>query len=391
MEVATAPNASSRWNSWRGVLTGIGRYCREHQSWAIRHDFQGGSIEWLGSVDGIIIRGLQSPELIAAVKSARVPVVDTLGSVEGLPLVHIDDDAIGERGAQYFLERGFKHFGFCGIEDSHWSMKRRDAFVRSTAAASAAVLELKFGEGDWEQEQRLLATFIEKLPRPAAVMGCHDPVGQRILTACQALGARVPDDVAVLSVDNDEPFCEVADPPLSSVISNHVGVGYEAAALLDRLMAGAEPPHGPILLKPAGVAARTSTDVIAVEDPHIAAAARFIREHACDGIGVEDVVDQVPFSHTILQRRFKLTFGRSVHEEIVETRVRRAKQLLVETDLSLAQIAERVGIGNPEYFGVVFKSKTGQTPMHFRREIRGKTARPGDFGRVVTGGSEDGR
>jgi LacI family transcriptional regulator len=376
-------------------LTGIGRYCREHQSWAIRHDFQGGSSEWLSSVDGIIVRGLQRPELVAAVQSARVPVVDTLGSVASLPLVHIDDDAIGECGAQYFIDRGFKHFGFCGIEDAHWSVKRRAAFLRvaAQAGASTGVLELKFGEGDWEQEQRLLARFIAELPRPTAVMGCHDPVGQRILTACHMLNARVPDDVAVLSVDNDEPFCEIADPPLSSVISNHVGVGYEAAVLLDRLMAGGDPPQSPILLKPAGVAARTSTDVIAVEDAHIAAAARFIREHACDGIGVEDVVDQVPFSHTILQRRFKQTFGRSVHEEIVETRVRRAKQLLIETDLSLAQIAERVGIGNPEYFGVVFKSKTSQTPMHFRREIRGKTARPGDFGRVVTGGggSEEGR
>lgn len=330
---------------------------------------------------------------MAAVKNAQVPVVDTLGSIDGLPIVDVDDAAIGHLGAQYLLERGYKRLAFCGLEDCHWSIKRRDAFVRAAAAAGARpeVVELELGESHRQQEQRVLAGLIDKLPRPAAVMACHDAVGQRILTACQATGTRVPDDLAVVGAGDDESLCELVDPPLSSIIANHAGVGYEAAALLDRLMAGAGRPAEPQLVKPFGVAARTSTDAIAIEDPDVAVAVRFIREHACDGIGVEDVVDRVSFSHTILQRRFKATLGRSVHEEIVETRVRRAKQLLVETNLSLSQIAECIGIGNPEYFGVVFKSKTGQTPMHFRREVRGKLAYPGLYGRLALGGSEDRR
>jgi LacI family transcriptional regulator len=119
--------------------------------------------------------------------------------------------------------------------------------------------------------------------------------------------------------------------------------------------------------------ARLSTEVLAVDDKHLAMAARFIREHACLGITVQDVVEHVPFSHTVLQQRFKRVFKRSVHDEIVETRMKRAKQLLVETNLPISSVAERVGITNPEYFGVVFKSKTGKTPAQFRKHVRSLT------------------
>ena len=135
-------------------------------------------------------------------------------------------------------------------------------------------------------------------------------------------------------------------------------------------------PASPILVPPSGVVSRLSTDVQAAQDPQVAIAAKFIRDHACDGIGVDDVVDQVGFSHTMLQQRFRLAFGCSVHDQILRIRLNRAKQLLVETNLCLGDIAERVGIENAEYFGVVFKTKIGQTPAKYRQHIRGLRGRP---------------
>jgi LacI family transcriptional regulator len=364
---------------WRGILSGIGRYMREHRPWLIHHhDLRRHTWDWLNNWegDGIIARFI-SREHANAVRKRGLPIVDVLGTRPELPLVHIDDGAIGRLAAEHLMDRGFKQFGFVGIKGSNWSQARRDAFVEKVASKGFAskLLELHFDERPWEEEQQEIADFIASLPKPAGVMACHDPCGQRVLEACLRVNVTVPDEIAVIAVDNDEPFCEVSNPPLSSILANHDGVGYQAAALLDRLMDGEATPTGPLLMQPSGIVARMSTDVLAVEDPHVAIAAKFIRDHACDGIGVDDVVDQVPFSHTVLQQRFKQAFGRSVHEEILQTRLKRAKQLLVETNLPMAEIAERVGIENPEYFGVVFKSKTGQTPAKYRQHIRGLSGR----------------
>jgi LacI family transcriptional regulator len=180
----------------------------------------------------------------------------------------------------------------------------------------------------------------------------------------------VPDQAAVLGVDNDETVCEVCDPPLSSVAANHARVGYEAAELLDGLMQGRRAPKRPVYVEPTGVVARRSTDAMAIADSDIAAALRFIRENACQPIHVSDVVEHVAISHTALKERFRQWVGRTVHEEITRARMDEAKRLLAATDLSLRQIAHRLGYRQQEYLGVVFKQYTGKTPAQFREEAQ---------------------
>ena len=180
----------------------------------------------------------------------------------------------------------------------------------------------------------------------------------------------MPDDVGVIGVDNDEPLCLVSDPPLSSIWPNHAQVGYEAARLLDAMLQGRPPPPAPIYLSPGKIVTRLSTNTLAVADRLVAAAARFIREHASEGINVEDVVRETAVCRSVLQRRFKDVFRRTIHDEIVTARLGRAQELLRDTDLPLALIASKSGFRHQEYMGAVFKQRLNTTPARYRIDSR---------------------
>jgi LacI family transcriptional regulator len=195
-----------------------------------------------------------------------------------------------------------------------------------------------------------------------------------VIDACGRLGLAVPEQVAVLGVDNDEVICNLCTPTLSSVVPNPEMVGYRAAEVLDELMSGGGPrpeEAWPMLIEPLGVATRQSTDLEAVEDPEVALALKIIREGSCRGLTVPDLLDRVLISRSSLERRFRKEVGLSPQGMIRQTQVKRAQQLLVETDLSLDQIAPLVGFKHAEHFAVVFKRQVGQTPGAYRRRFRG--------------------
>jgi LacI family transcriptional regulator len=203
-------------------------------------------------------------------------------------------------------------------------------------------------------------------------MLCSDQIGPVTLEACRRAGVVVPDEVAVIGVDDDEPLCEVAFPGLSSVWPDHERVGYEAAAMLDRMMKGAAPPAEPMYVPPRGVVTRRSSDVLAVEDRDVAIAIRVIREHACDagGLTTDDVAEEVSVSRSVLQRRFKQAVGRTLHAEMLRVRLARARELLAETDLPIAVVADKAGFRHQEYLGAVFRQRVGTTPAQFRQTHR---------------------
>lgn len=363
----------------RQILRGIIRYLRAHGPWSIfseARELAASPPSWLRRWpgDGIICRST-TPELAAAARRKGIPLVN-LNDIDsnGLLLPHIesDHDAIGRLAATHLLERGFRHFAFCGFSGHNWSVKTQAGFTAAVSSAdrSPAIYTSPWGgprAQPWEKEETRLAAMLHALPRPLGVLACNDLRGQHVLEACARVGLRVPEDVAVIGVDDDVLLCELCDPPLSSVVPNAEGVGYEAAALLDRLMAGKAPPQEEQLIAPLGIATRQSTDILAVEDPQIAMALRYIREHACEGATVGDVLCHVPLSRTMLERGFRKYLGRSPQQEIRSIQVKRVKQLLADTNLKLAEIAELAGFKHPEYLNVAFKREAGQTPGNYRQ------------------------
>lgn len=209
--------------------------------------------------------------------------------------------------------------------------------------------------------------WLKALPKPCGIMACNDVRGRQILTCCREAGVTVPDEVAVIGVDKDEIFCELSDIPLSSVILNTQQIGFEAASLLAKLMAGDKQQPACILVKPIGVMARQSTDVLAIDDRHIASALKHIREQACNGLDVEAILKTVPLSRSVLERRFAQVLGTSPKAEILRVKLDRVCRLLTESDLSLAEVAQKTGFEHPEYMSRLFKKKMGMTPGDFRK------------------------
>lgn len=364
----------------RQVLRGISRYVVSHQPWSLYLDLRELMVEppeWLESWegDGIISRST-TPELAAKLLRLKMPTVDLtdIHGDMGLPHIWTDNVAVGRLAAAHLLERGFRHFAYCGFSGHYWAGLRRDGFLAALAESGVEcqVLESPWATSrahSWEEQQREIADWLAKLPKPLGVMASNDMRGQHVLDACRRRELAVPEEVAVIGVDNDELLCEMCDPPLSSVVMNAERIGYDAAALLDQLMEGHAPRERISLVEPLGIVTRQSTDVLAIEDTLVASAVKFIREHACEGVTVDDVLKKVPLSRSMLERRFRKFLSRSPQEEIRLVQIKRVKQLLAESDLALEQIAELAGYRHAEYMSVVFKRETGQTPGQYRRAV----------------------
>jgi LacI family transcriptional regulator len=373
----------------RGLLLGVAKYVRENGCWSIflqERSLGDDSPRWLRHWDGHgIIARVETRAMAQAIKRLGVPAVDLrcLFPDLGMPWVRPDDVAVARLAAEHLLERGFRHFAFCGFNGADYSDLRRDIFAERISEAGfrchffqdpqklrqATTTTLEYEEQGLKYEGRV-ARWLQDLPKPVGLMSCNDIRGQQVLTACRAVGLAVPDEIAVIGVDNDDVLCELSDPPLSSVAPNSERVGYKAAALLDQMMAGKKVPTEVITVDPMGVVIRRSTEVLAIQDRHIANAARFIRDHACEGIDVSHVLQAVPLSRSALERRFAASLGRSPKEEILRVRLDRAKQLLAQSDIPVSLVAERIGLAHAEYLNVIFKKKTGLTPGKYREQAR---------------------
>jgi LacI family transcriptional regulator len=359
----------------RGLLRGIVNYLHQHRPWSIylaEHGRGDRPPSWLSGWDGDgIIARIENQPIADALARLKIPIVDVSAArlLPKLPWFETDDAAIARLAAEHLLERGFKHFAYCGDPSFNWSNWRSEQFqqIIQNAGWNCHVYQVP-GRGavDDDEELESIIEWVRQLPKPSGIMACYDLRGQQVLDACRHIGVAVPDEIAVIGVDDDELLCELSSPPLSSVIPNTHRTGYEAAALLDRMMGGARVPGETYLIPPLGITVRQSTDVLAIEDATVAKAVRFIREHAFEGINVSDVLKAVPHSRRLLEGRFKKQLGRTPHEEIIRVQINRVKQLLTESDLSLEEIAERSGFRHVEYLSVVFKKKTGLPPSRYR-------------------------
>jgi LacI family transcriptional regulator len=365
----------------REILWGVAQYLQENGPWSVyieQRSLTDRVPPWLRTWDGDGIISRLAPSETRRLRSTGIPIVDLNDQGPGLcrPSIHSDHRAEGALGAEHLLERGFKSFAFFGYPKFAWARGCRDGFAATVQGAGHPCHHYHHGQRvswghqqpSWEVEVDDVARWIHSLPKPLGLMACNDFRGIQALDACRRTGIAVPEEVAVIGVDNEELVCKLAYPPLSSVVPNARSIGYEAAALLDGLMDGEPEPAEPVAIPPLEVVTRLSTDVNAIADSDVALAMRFIREHACRGIRVDDVLSQVPVSRSVLQRRFRRLLGKSIHAVIASVRLERAKQLLDETDLPLSVVAARTGFSHVEYLCAAFRQAYGLPPGTYRRE-----------------------
>jgi LacI family transcriptional regulator len=374
----------------RGLLQGVSRFHQEHGPWSIYfepHGLNERPPSWLKNWrgDGILAR-INDRRMADVLLATKLPVVDVRGACKDLPapFVGVDNRAIARLGFDHLQQCGLQNFAFCGTPrgENPNQDQRCDSFVTEVERAGMkCAVFLGFRQRrrttSWEREQQTIAHWLKNLPKPVGVMTCHDDCGHQTLDACRRAGLSVPDDVAVIGVDNDAHLCALCTPPLTSIDVNPSRVGYEAAALLSKLMNGSLNPKRPILLgPPRGVVSRQSTDILSIEDKDVAAALRYVREHASEGILVRDIVSRTKTSPSTLERRFKARVGRTIKAEITHVRILQAKRLLQDTDLSIGTVASRIGFSEPKYFCEVFRKMEGTTAGRYRQIFRKRHSLP---------------
>jgi LacI family transcriptional regulator len=356
----------------RGVLQGVMEYANLRSDWEFlmppMYSLNSRRTDWR-QADGIVAM-LHAPATLESFRRAKVPVVNAARtlSAERLKQLHVpsalpDDGAVGRTAFDYFWERHFRAFGFCGHPTASWSLVRRNAF-----AERCRTEEVFFS--DTADPNQVSNRWILSLPRPCAILAANDRYAWHAIDICRENGIAVPEEIAVLGVDNDLLLAKMVRPELSSIDLGPQRIGFEAAKMLESLIRGKKLTKELLEILPDGVITRHSTDVLNINDPAVAEAARYIREHASESIGVEDVLLKVAMSRRNLERRFKKAMHRSLLDDIRRARLERAAQLLRETSLSIENIAIQSGFNSHVRFTTVFHDQMNITPTDYRKSHR---------------------
>ena len=366
--------------SGREILKGIARFSRQNANWQLFHGASGLTEqipEWLDEWEGdAVIARIQNEETREKLEKIDIPVVDVLGVCPNpFPLVHVDDIAIAQMAARHFLDRDFQHFAYCGIAGENWSELRGKAFQEATRERLSfhEFQSPRTRDSPTPHEFQRLQEWLRKLPKPTAMMVCSDQRGLELLEACLSEKIPVPEEIAVVSVDNDLALCDLSDPPLSSIRGGHFNVGFEAARLTEHLLNGGEAPRKPLLVPPNGLVERESSRVRAIDDPVVARGVQFIRENLADSLTNDSIARAVGVSRTLFQQKFRESMKKTIREFILERRIERAVLLIESTDIPFAEIADRSGFRHQEYLGQVVKKATGCTPGTLRKEALHRT------------------
>ncbi len=368
-------------DSWGcSVIRGVADYSQDQGHWNLLidpHDHeQRPALPDLWEGDGIIAR-IGSRTQLDQIQERSEPTVNVDTVFEGLDGIYdvvTDDTKRAAIALAHFRDRGFEEFAYFAPPSHKYSTKRGRKFIEAVQAAGFRCSEYKPGyrvgrKIGWEEQQRRVSRWLKSLPSPVAVLTVDAHRGRQLAEICNISGIRIPEEVAILAGDTDELMCDVCTPPLSSIALAARRIGFEAAALLDRLMQGERPECKSYKIPPQGVISRQSTDILAIDDEAVVRALRFIHAHAFQDIVVKDILNEVPISRRSLEIHFQHYLGRSPAEEIRRVRLEKGQELLARSDLSIGQIAIACGFANSTRFGVAFRKRFGQTPLAYRKQL----------------------
>lgn len=372
----------------RAVTRGIIRYAKGRPDWRLYgYDriFSGDgapsadgvpSPDGAPSPDGVIAR-VESPADARALTALPCPVVDVACAYPGTGLLEAynDDADTGRRAGTYLKALGFRSFAFCGVEDAVWSRRRMRGFCEELGILSRNLARFERNLPWWKARSdggAELEGWLRTLPVPAAVFACNDIAGLRVVEACAAAGIRVPEDLAVLGVDDEDLLCELADPSLSSIRLDYEGIGRAAAELLaEALEAPAgHPRRRELTVPPRDIVERESSRTAVHEDPLVARASAWLRANAHRPVDIGDLMAELPASRRTVENRFRAATGRTLHEALTAYRLERSRYLLRTTDTPLDDLAAACGIPTLQRFHSLFKAAEGCTPGLWRRRMR---------------------
>lgn len=369
----------------KGLLKGIAKYSRENGPWVFcrmplyQRETMGvdGILEWAKEwgADGIIGQLYNDPA-IARIVEAGIPVIaqDFKERFSFLPNITGHHQEAGTIGAEYFLRKGFKHFAFYGFSDVVWSRERAEGFENCLRQAGHYVHYFEHKQArssaTWYYKPSALSQWLKSLPKPIALMACDDNQGQHITEACRHSKIRIPEEVAVLGVDNDEMICQFSDPPLSSIGQDAETGGYEAAKLLHQMIVKGPGEFYDIVVKPTQVFTRQSTDIFATSDEYIASSLKFIHQNIDKNLQVDDVVQQIPLSRRALEKRFISVTRYPVYQYIFNLRIEKFCQKLLETDMTIFEIALDMGLSDTKNIARQFRQIKGCTPIEYRNRYK---------------------
>ena len=368
----------------KALLKGIAKYSKEHGPWIFcrmplfQRETIGldGILEWAleWGADGIIGQLYNDPNIEKFI-AAGIPVIaqDFKERFKEVPNITGAHKEAGEMGADYFLKKGFKNFAFYGFKDIVWSRERAEGFEERIAKAGHKVHYFEHvmarSSEIWYYKPSSLSQWLKSLPKPIALMACDDNQGQHITEACRHSKIRIPEEVAVLGVDNDEMVCEFSDPPLSSIGQDAEKGGYDAAKLLHEMIKSGTAEFYDIVVRPTQVITRQSTDIYATNDGFIATSLKFIHQNIDKNLQVNDVVKQVPLSRRALEKRFLNITGYPIYKYIFNLRIEKLSQKLLETDLTVFEIALDMGLTDSKNIARQFKQIKGCTPIEYRNQF----------------------
>lgn len=381
MKIVLLINPSRKYT--RGILRGIAEYARLQGLWTFYRPLEYREakaeqqlVEALQRLrpDGIFMR---EPPQARAIIEMGIPTVCfpySRETIEGVVNVVTEHESVAQIAADHLLSLGLSHFAYCGFDDWWWSRRRRDSF-RTRIGQGGFEVEVYASSGaaperTWDKELPHIMSWLRRLPKPIGVMACNDDRGELVIEACKTEGFKVPDDVAIVGVDNDTLICDLCSPRLSSVAWTLEKAGYEAAETLDRLIRGREKGRPTLWIHPTHVVARPSTDVLAIEDEDVVAALRYIRRCGQFSIGVQQVVERTGLSRRALEQRFRKALGRSIHDEIERVRLELIMQMLAETQKNVGEIARALGFPDAAHVSRFFRKAKGISPMTYRRQCQ---------------------
>jgi LacI family transcriptional regulator len=365
----------------KNLLKGIVRYSKEHEPWVLcKMPFsfrveQGveGVLEWAKEwkADGIIAQFYNSDRVEIFRENGIAAIAQDFKSrFTEIPNITGAHRLAGKMGADYFIRKGFKNFAFYGFKDIVWSSERCEGFLDEIRKYQLETHFYEYQNDDfkelWYYESAPLIAWLKKLPKPIAMMACDDNQGHHIAEVCKQCGIRIPEEIALLGVDNDEAVCSLSDPPLSSISQAVEKGGYETAQLMSRMIQNPQEYYEDVVVYPTHIITRQSTDIYATNDKYISTILKYIHQNVNKKLTIDQFIHLVPLSRRLLEKHFKQEIGAPIYTYIMNLRIEKFAHRILETDSSIMEIADEIGYSDYKNIARQFKRIKGCTPSEYK-------------------------